>query len=444
MLFAFIGKDNFNLVIWISIFLVIISIVFFKIQRGTFLQIAIIFILFTYLFHFGQSLIITLGFDDIYAHRNVLSSTTYNTYINAELFSMSVIYIFSIGYLFSGRKIAIDDRRNSKFNERELFRIRKIALLILIIGIIPMIYSDVSKIDALISGGYLNTYNTYSSGIGKLLFTFGHLGRTGLLLLMFSLQKNKTIATRLLLLTMSYYTVMMLSGDRSTNMIYIISSFFIYFKYIKSMKTKHVIIGLIAIYFLAGFLSAISLFRQSDFSLTSFFDVFSMRSKDGIIYSCLREFGVTLGSLVSAIEYIPSYSNYNYGMTYITSIFAILPKLPDFLVEIFNNSFTFIHAFPNQASAQLAGSYIGELFYNFGWFGSIFSVFIGLIIGKIENVMNKSVNIKLISIYIVLLPSLLLWVRDFYCNLLFKTFWIGLLIYFLKVKSNEKNSNYNQ
>lgn len=428
--FAFLFRHNFDVVTWMSIAQMLVIVVTLTLYKKDYMLVSILFILFTYLFHFGQSLITTLNFNDIYAHRNVLSKTTYETYINAELFAMGCLFFVGLGFLWANRyeKLRLQQCNTLMLDDDKMRKVRRAGLIVLAFSIIPLIYIDVSKILALKTGSYLDTYAVYAGGIGKYFTLIGQFARPAVTIVLFSYAKEKKKASAILFLSTIYFLIMMLSGDRGTNLIYIITNCFVYFKFVRKLRKREIILGVICCYVGFGFLSAISLFRYSEFSIESLLNVFLRRSDDGIIYSVLREFGVSLLSLVYALDFIPEYVGYNLGLTYISALVNILPIIPSSLAQMFEDSFAFTNAFPEIYQDSLGGSYLGELYYNFGWFGMAIAVFVGFFIGKVDLGLEKLKEPKYIAMLLVMVPSLILWVRDFFCSILFKSFWMAIFL----------------
>lgn len=451
ILITYMFSSNFNLVTYCSLIQIVMSVLVIAKYKKDYLLTGVIFLVITYLFHFGQSIITTFSFDDKYAYKNVLSKSGESLYITAEIFAMLCIFSVTVGYLYSSRKTRIDNRNFANdFEDSEMLRIRNIAAFVLIVAAVPMLYIDITKVLTLSIGGYEMTYATYGAGVGKYMNLIGQFGRPAITVLLFSVCKNEKAAKRVFMVSSIYYLVMMLSGDRGTFMIYLITNAFVYYVYCKKIRMRTVIIGAILLYFLFGFVSAISIFRYTDFSYASFVEAFTRRKDDGVVYSILREFGASMLSLTHSINYIPSYTGYNWGLTYLASWLNLSPYLPDVISNIFENSFTFVKAFPTYAAdfESLGGSYLGELYFNFGWFGAIFAVFIGAFIGKMDIKLKNSLNPRKVAVYLVLLPTLVLWVRDFFPSMIFKTVWFSVLLLYYKPRRsemrNESVNNFNR
>jgi hypothetical protein len=407
-----------------------------KLYKDSIFSTTVIFLLLSYVFHFGQAIIIAYGFNDIYAHRSILAITSSNSFLRAMYFAMISHYFITVGMVWSKTSskslFVINDNENCMLN-----RLKVIAILVLTVTIIPLIYLDLLKIFAVKSSGYVSTYETYTTGINKYLHLIAQFARPAITLLFISQKNHMKKANIIFGISSLYFILMMLSGDRGTNVIYLLTNIFVYYKIIRKLKTKNVLIVAILGYFFMGFISTISILRDTyQISIEGLIYYFKYRSSDGIIYSVLREFGFTIKTLIYSIDFTSASSDYNYGMTYISSWMNLSPKLPLSIINNFSTDFTFVKSFPFVYQESLGGSYLGELFYNFGWVGSVLSFFVGRLIGNFDNFIENSIKNKNwveFSILMILFPNILLWVRGYFVELIFRIFWLGsfvLLVYF--------------
>ncbi|WP_133207802.1 O-antigen polysaccharide polymerase Wzy [Exiguobacterium sp. UBA4551] len=455
MIFLILHLSDYNLkYLMFGSFIQIITIfVYIYFMKPSFLSISIIFFLFSYVFHFGQVIINIFEFNDIFRHRSVYNLTNEIYYKNALIYSIYCHFFIAIGIKYTKNYLNESNKSEKKyiinfdnFNEGKF---RKIILIIFTISIGPLIYLDISKISALMNSGYLSTYDVYSTGIEKYFYIFSSFARSSITLLIISFRKNERISKIILLTSTLYFFIMMASGDRGTNIIYIITNLFIYYKLVKKLSVSKIICFAILGYFVLGMLSSLTIMRTNeDMSFSTLLETFNLRSDQGVLYSTFREFGFTLISLVYSIQFTGSINDFNYGMSYIASFLGVIPKIPSILSEYVENSFTFTKTFPINYQASLGGSYLGELYFNFGWIGIFFSYFIGSLLNFLDNVVEKSViNNKVIplSICAILLPNLLLWTRGFFVEISFEIFWFSLIFifsfskYYKGVKNDEKS-----
>ena len=444
-LLSFNNIYNFNMItIFAIIELAICGWSIFLCTRSA-LTVGFIFLCFTFLFNFGQSVITTFFKVDKYAHRNVLSQVRYENYIYAEIFVIICIAFYTLGYLLECNKRYIKSIKTYKTQKRHnenKKQINTIMWLLLMITIIPMVYIDALKIISYLSVGYDATYLVYQHGIGKYLNLIGQFCKPIICILIYTNCDKKIRVKLIVLCSIIYCGIMMISGDRGSNIIYIITILFVYYHYVEKLTLKTLIFGILGCYFMLMIISIIGLTRSNNsFSIDTIMTAYEWRKEDGVLYATLREFGATLLTLCHSMAYIPEYSPYNFGLTYLLSWLTILPKYPSFFDELFHTSFTFTAAFPTNAQSYeiLGGNYLGELYFNFGWLGCIGAFIIGKIIAKIDIVLIKNKSVYLVCICISLLPSLILWVRDFFVVMLFRTVWITICILFIAMLNQTKS-----
>lgn len=437
-------KPNIQIVTYLSTLQLLATLILLKFNRNSILSISYIFLGLSYFFHFGQAIIVAYGFNDIYAHRSILAITSENSFLMAMYFAMISQFFITLGMLSITSSSMLPLK--IKENEKQMLHILKIiSTIVLIVTVFPLIYLDTLKIFAVQTSGYISTYETYSFGINKYLNLIAQFARPAVTILLISFHNDKKKANILFGISTLYFIFMMISGDRGTNLIYLITNTFVYFKIIRKLTLKKIIIYAIIGYFFLGFLSTISILRDtSNISVEGIIYYFRYRSSDGIIYSALREFGLTMKTLIYSIELTSVSSQYNYGLTYLLSWLNLFPKLPEGISDSLINHFTFIRSFPNIYQESLGGSYLGELFYNFGWYGSAIAFFVGRFIGYTSNSVENSIRQKnwiVFSILMVLFPNILLWIRGYFVELTFRTFWFGLFILFMYVFMRRRTYN---
>lgn len=145
-----------KVITYLSTIQLIVALILLYISKKRILSVANIFLLLSYLFHFGQAIIIAYGFNDIYAHRSVLAITSSSLYIQAMYFAMLSHYFITIGVIWSKPSKKVISITN--INEDQMLnKLKVISLIVLGVSFIPLIYLDIYKIIAVKSGGYLST-----------------------------------------------------------------------------------------------------------------------------------------------------------------------------------------------------------------------------------------------------------------------------------------------
>lgn len=434
LIIAFLSEENMDAVTICSLTQLCLNLYAICRSQLRIVLIASLFLLISYLFHFGQALIPLFRIEDLYYDRSVTAVTSNAEFISSQLFAMVCFASIAVSYLIHAKRNIIED---SPVN-LDLGGVRKLATIVLIVTVFPMLYVDFHKMIALSLGGYEATYDVYASGIAKYFNQIAVLCKPSISLLIFASCKKPKIARNIFLVSCIYYVLMMLSGDRGTYMIYIICNAFVYFRFVQRLTLKISLIGLCAFAFLMSFMSAISMFRYTEFSFDALVDSFTARSDDGFLYSILREFGGTMLSLVYIMKYVPSYSGFGYGLTYIYGTLMVSPWLPSSVSEAISPFITYVQAIPHNAYGyeSLGGSYLGELYFNFGWLSPIIAFFIGSAISKFDRIITNRNNLLKLVLCIVVIPYVILWVRDFFCVMFFAVFWYYVLMKMFVIKTN--------
>lgn len=316
-------------------------------------------------------------------------------------------------------------------SDRDLRLLRKVSGYIIFLTIIPFLYVDITRLFYTMTFGYSGIY---SLGERDLLFRYfdpiSHLFRPAVIILMVSYCRTPKVATRILIAFCVYSLLMMFSGARITAIVYILSIVVVYVRFILiRFKKSQFIIITIAAFLVFTILPVISSMRQMGVSREAYQEASGMvQSAGGNFTSAITEFG---GSQLNVIYSIAFTNHFNFGKTYMASLWCISPKMPSFLDK---TNLTYTRSFPNDIT--WGGSCIGEAYYNFGWLSIIFFLIVGLLVGKLEHVLCRVSRSNLLSsiFCMVLIPGLFTWVRDFFMIFVFTGFWIPVIFQFVMGK----------
>ena len=221
----------------------------------------------------------------------------------------------------------------------------------------------------------------------------------------------------------------MLTGNRLFAVGAICVLFYCYKMLTKKTLLRQAIITLVIMYFVAGIVTSISHLRlNSVLTLSSILSDSFSNSNQTFLY-ILEEFGGTFKTPLMVMQQVPSYTDYSYGLTYIKSLITIIPNFNDSIRSIYQQS---IYLFSLRGTAAMGGSYIGEMYFNFGYFSFVLAIPIGAVIGKLTDKADQLImNRKYIefSYYIMIVFGLYMWVRGYFTELIRGPIWAALLIY---------------
>lgn len=350
--------------------------------------------------------------------------------IKALKFSISCILCFIIGYYikrtnnrdFSSLFIDIPDSY--------IQILRKVAFYMFIITLIPAVYFDVQSIKATLLYGYGALYHLSDSDY---LIKYGYIitpfFKHSILLLLLSYVKDGGKALIILVLAAVYLFLSMLSGARINALIYIILYSFVYIKlYIRKISLREILVIGSIVLAITVVIPVISNIRGAgDMSLSTILEASSaIHSDKGSVSSIAEEFGDSQITLIYTMMFTNSF---NYGLTYPLSFLQITPKLPSSWMPFLANQFMYTESLPATYKATLGGSCIGEAYYNFGWFGIFFFLFVGMFVKKLDSnicICKKDNFIKFL-LYISILPGLVMWVRGAFYQIIYVAFWTPII-----------------
>lgn len=435
---------NTNSNYWLTVYTIlailqlIVNLFFITIIGEKIFSISSLFILFTFVFHFGHLVLIAFN---ISADRpfDVINMVSRDIFKDAILFvSISQMFL-TIGISIPWIKDHYSDKnKNIAKDKYELQIVRKIGIVLFIVGIIPTLYIDIKRILLYLGGNYLDTYSVSLPGF---IGTIARMSEFGIIMMLIGNKDNQKKSKLILILAILYQTIIMLTGNRGRPLVFVISLIYVYVKVIiKRIKVKNIIIFISLGYLGIVLINFIGTVRMQDIKDTyMLLDLFFDSLKASPIFDALGEFGCTMITLCYSLIYL---SGSRYGLNYITSLFVIFPNIGGVLNSL-NHDFIFITNFPQNARTFLGGSYLAELFYSFDIFGCIAVIIIGIAIGKLSNEINKSIiNEKWLnlSLYIIFFPNLLWWVRSYFSDMIREVVWttIFILILYKLIKSKVK------
>lgn len=406
---------------------VILNIIFLIRKSGKYVSAGLVFFILICLFHYGRLIVST---------PDSFESISDDLLCQSIKFAIISISAISLGYFLSVKgRMAEMTNMNVELSSVDLNKLRKISAWIITLTIIPLVYIDFIKIQYTLVNGYvgINTLGEQNMFV-KYMSSFTTLTRPAVLLLMLSYYHQPRKARLVLITFCAYSLITMFSGSRATPMIYIVSIVVLYVKlYVKRFNLYSLIFLTTIIVLVFYILPVITVLRQGAFDIGDVVATPSEIENDGgRMTAVASEFGGTLVSLIYAIQFTYSY---NYGLTYLLGFITISPKIPQSLLPLMSTQLTFTNSFPVNFQYTLGGSCLGEAYFNFGWFAPVFCVFIGFLVAKLDKdlVVIKKENLIRSIILITAMPYIFLWVRGFFCTMIFAVFWVSIIYrYFIK------------
>ena len=326
---------------------------------------------------------------------------------------------------------------SDKWNQRNEVDTKVYGKALMIVGVIPRLYIDISSLLGALSQGYRGVYSLYfPQMIQSIAFFFD----AGIILYLFGLKEKKKMRATLFVVLL-YKCLMMTTGARQEKVAYLIVLVYLYFFVCNTVTVGK--IAMVGAGCVAGFIfiSAIGTVRAGSSSgIKDVLELMQSGQKSNIFGSALGEFGSAFDTLEVAVKYTPAYITYGYGTSYLAGLISIIPLIVK-QIPFLDKATIFVHQLPGGVYFALGGSYLGELYYNFSWLGLIGGAIIGKFMGKLNLgiVLSKQHNALYGAWCAIISTAMIMFVRGYFTDMMQKLVWtyfiISLIYAYLKRRS---------
>ena len=389
-----------------------------------------VFIIFYYVFHFGQ--VFLIGFFPKYEmdYLNYVESyMTNDVYLRQTLvLCVMCINMFFIGGMLMKYKAPRGYSITASVNSKNIGKI-----LVFLFSPFRFVIDGV-KIAAAMVGGYMAA-NTVMAAIPGVLATLANIWYACIPLYYLELKTNKD-KKRFLIIVLLYLLATMITGNRGHQMVCIVSLFIVVLiEQRKLTAMQFVTYGIIAVLGMY-FIDIIYDLRNMGVNafLKDYMSTLEGTQNSNIILETLGTFGETVYTPYLVIEGYNSSFHPFFGECFLKSIVAVFPDVTGIFKNINNEAI-----FPKMLGTQSAigGSFAGEMFYNFGPFYWLVSLLIGMLFFDVSNKITIEIRKGNYFKLLMLIPFAVLfvwWVRDAIGNFTRQIVWLGIIIYLLKSK----------
>lgn len=321
-------------------------------------------------------------------------------------------------------------QKEKKVNKRQA-DISVYGKILVLIGVIPRLYLDILSLVGARANGYEGVYSIYfPQAIQSIAFFFD----AGLFFLLYA-QTDRRKQKFYLVAVIVYKCIMMSTGARQDKVAFLLVWLYVYFFIINKITVKK--LALLVVVCIAGFMfvSAIGTIRVNDtVSLSQTLSLLQSGTMNNVIGGALGEFGSAFDTLEVAIKYTPSEIPFGWGKSYVAGLLSIIPLLVNQIPSL-AKAVIFVNQLPKHVTFALGGSFLGELFYNFSWFGIIGSSVVGAFITKLHNgiVDDSSCDIFYKAWYSILATAMILFVRGYFTDMMQKLVWTYIAIYIIRM-----------
>lgn len=431
---------NMTLLSYLALIQLILGVVLLYFNNGKIISLMTLFLMLSFAFHMGNVVLTQLNG---YEPADVLYNDI-NLLLNSVKFVIECHGFLLFGFLIKNKnKTAHLIRKqivpNDLLNNQ---KIMWIGIILTLVGIIPKLKIVMSQYRARALGDYLDTYNVNLGGIGGL----ASLYYLGVELLLFACSGNKRLSRFIMLLCIMLEIVAMLSGNRYNSMAFMCVLVYIYLTKVDKVSIKNGIVYFVVTFIGCAFLVTTRETRMEKFSIELLIKILINSLKENPLFNMLYEMGGSIKTVLWCIKYVPNDTSYAKGMTFVETIMSAFPK---FFVKLgyefkYYGFSGYVPSLPNHGG--MGGSWIGELYYNFSYYGVLVAYLIGKIVSNFDNVLSEAFQRNDYKKIVYIMPFLFYMfasIRD--CSLQFRVaiiqFIVSVMVLFVVHRITIKSNN---
>ena len=389
-----------------------------------------VFIIFYYVFHFGQ--VFLIGFFPKYEmdYLNYVESyMTNDIYLRQTL----ILCVVCINMFFVGGMM-MKYRAPEEYSETAIVNKKNVGKILVFLFFPFRFVIDGVQIAAAMVGGYMAA-NTVTAAIPGVLATLANIWYTCIPLYYLELRSNKE-KKRFLIIVLLYLLATMITGNRGHQMVCIVSLFIVVLIEQRKLTVKQFltygIIAVLGMYFID------IIYDLRNMGVNAFLKDYSSSvegtQNSNIILETLGTFGETVYTPYLVVEGYNSTFHPFFGECFLKSIVAVFPDVTGAFKDINNEAI-----FPKMLGTQnaIGGSFSGEMYYNFGSLYWLASLLIGMLFFYVSNKITIEIRKGNYYMLLLLIPFAVLfvwWVRDAIGNFTRQIVWLGIIVYLLKSK----------
>lgn len=288
-----------------------------------------VFICAFYAFNVGQVILEAVNANPSSRSLIIKEGLSYSTFFDCAYYSLMCLIAFHIGSLIEDRRVSVNFPTNNTTYDiaDKMFSIEKIGLVLLCVSIPCFLINLYLKIDAVLMYGYMALYDSTINTGSHLYEMIGDFYVPSLLSILFvsEWQKKKRWFWRIVVLATVIIPPFILGGR--TQAMIMIALFMLIYGLFNTIKRKHVIMGVIVLYFVLFAFNIIALTRTSTgITRTDYAEIIA-DSENNPALETLAEMGGSMHPLALTMNVVPSTENFRYGKSILYAFFTIVPNL---------------------------------------------------------------------------------------------------------------------
>lgn len=376
---------------WIGNFLILFCLFTWKKAAGTLFTPYIIFLLSFYTFSFGQAFLLSIGM--IHVPFNLYEKYSSKELLLAHYFTITGISFLHLGALWSQRKGKGFVKGRKDIRDINLKKSMKLVAWFLFFISAFFYFSDAFQ-NAVqsIKFGYMSLYNyddrsmRETSFFENIIFTIKMFFVPSIFILLIVYKEN-TVMRRLIVSLIILAIILNFAAGTRTGAAALLISFILLWheqmKPFKGTKFLKILIGAVFLLILFNVLGDIR--GESDKDLQELFrTVVENISTQNPILQSVGEMGGSMFPLLEVMKLVPEHEDYRFGLTYLSSLFAIFPSflIGDIIPRVSLSNWLMLTLNMDYGPGF---SLLAEAYLNFSWFGVPFMFLLGYVLTRLLN-----------------------------------------------------------
>lgn len=425
-------RQNVTFFSWIVVLNLIFQTLTLKWCRMSLVSFFYSFVVFYYIFHFGQVFMIGLFPDYQFDYLNYVEVYMTDDKLLDETVKLCIVSInaFFIGGLFasSGSKMKKSVKYINSVNTNYICVIRWIFFILLPFRVIV----DLVQIVAAMYLGYYGAIHV-TNMIPGVVASIGNMWYALVPIYYLVLNyRNKKIKYFIVILL--YLAVTMLTGNRGHQIVCLASLAIVALASQEKINVKTLLKCVIGALIGMSFIDIIYSMRETSISQFLSNPVAFMEStnKSNIILETIGTFGETIYTPYLTIEGYNNQYHTWFGEAFVKSVVGVVPDIFGWFKELNKEA---IFAKNLETESAIGGSFSAEMYYSFGDFYPLMSAFFGCIYCYLSNITYNSIKLKRyehVIMAIAICSLALWWVRDSIGNLTRQVVWMYWMLLFFR------------
>lgn len=403
-LFLINSENSLILMGWLGTFLILIAVLTWKKTTGDFFAPYVVFLLSLFIFSYGQAVLMSIGI--FYEPFNLYELYNIESLLIAHYFTIIGISFFHLGALTSQSNKIINHNEHIDIRDKNIKESLKIVGWILFLGSFYFYFESLLQIfNQSIKHGYMSLYN-YENRTLRETSIYDNIQNTikmffipSIFLLLIYYKKNNFVKNSIVFVIIVAVVLNFAAGTRTDAAALLISFALVWHEQIKIFKSLNFIklfIGALMLLIIFNVTGDLRGYTNRDVNV--FFEII----KESIflnnpVFESIGEMGGSMFPLLEVMNLVSSNQiDIKYGLTYISSIFAVFP------------SFMVGNLLPRESLANWlmltlnmnygpGFSLLAEAFLNFKWLGALFMFGIGFAISKLLSPQQKDTDYNILK-----------------------------------------------